>query len=291
MEEVLKKRLQDIEIRMQSANFWDEKEQARETINEYNQLKNEALGVEKYDRGSAILTIFAGAGGDDSEDFARMLFEMYYKYIGLKGWEIKIIHEHTNDVGGIRNKTIEIIGNNVYGMLKNESGVHRLVRISPFNAAKKRHTSFCMVEVIPKIEQIHGFDIGEADMKIEFTKAGGPGGQNVNKRETAVRVIHIPTNTIVQVSSERSQQANRDTAISILRSKLYHHIQETKKKEQRELSVSASTNAEWGSQIRSYVLHPYKMVKDHRTGVEVSDVIKILERGELDEFIEAERDL
>jgi peptide chain release factor 2 len=291
-EQKTKERLEEIEKGMQDPAFWSDKTKAQEIIREYNELKDAAAGVDKYDRGGAIMTIFAGAGGDDAEDFARMLYEMYDKYIASSGWTSKILHDHATDAGGYRSITLEIEGKNVYGTIKNESGVHRLVRISPFNASKKRHTSFVMVEVVPKIDQItKEFDIPEGDIKIEFAKSGGPGGQNVNKRETAVRAVHVPSNISVHVSSERSQQANRDKALAILKAKMYHSMQEAKKREERGLSISSTTSAEWGNQIRSYVLHPYQMVKDHRTGVEVRDISKILERGELDEFIEAEQSL
>jgi peptide chain release factor 2 len=285
------RRLKKIEAQMRQADFWSDKEKAQAIIKEYSELKETIAGVGKYDKGDAIMTIFAGAGGDDAEDFARMLFEMYAKFIQNKGWAFFVLHENENDHGGFRNITVEISGKNAYGTLKNESGVHRLVRISPFNASKKRHTSFVMVEVVPKLEKISEEDIPEQDVRIEFSKSGGAGGQNVNKRETAVRVVHLPTNISVHISSERSQQQNREKALALLRGKLYHMREEMRKKEEKGLSVSATTSAEWGSQIRSYVLHPYKMVKDHRTGVEARDVEKVLERGEIDEFVEAERNL
>ncbi|MCX6753844.1 MAG: PCRF domain-containing protein, partial [Candidatus Nomurabacteria bacterium] len=217
---------------------------------------------------------------------------MYYKYIESKGWQIALIHENKNDVGGYRNISLEVSGKGAYGTLKNESGVHRLVRISPFNAKSLRHTSFSLVEVVPKLEKNdNAIEIPPEDLKIEFSKSGGPGGQNVNKRETAVRIIHLPTNISVHVTTERSQEQNRERAIEILKGKLYKKREEDKLKEKAGLSPTKTTEIEWGSQIRSYVLHPYKMVKDHRTGIETNDVDAVLESGMIDEFIVAEVDL
>jgi peptide chain release factor 2 len=180
----------------------------------------------------------------------------------------------------------------VYGFLKNESGVHRLVRVSPFNAKKLRHTSFSLVEVLPKFSKLEekDFVIPEADLKIEFAKSSGPGGQNVNKRETAVRIVHTPTGISVHASGERSQEKNREQAMSILRAKIFKKAEEEKKSIEESMKISKGTEIEWGSQIRSYVLHPYKMVKDHRTNTETSNVDEVLEGG-IDIFIEAEKNL
>jgi peptide chain release factor 2 len=195
-------------------------------------------------------------------------------------------------MGGYRNISIEVIGKNSYGLLKNESGVHRLVRISPFNAKKLRHTSFSLVEVIPELEKNDSvIEIPPNELRIELSKSGGPGGQNVNKRETAVRVVHLPTNLSVHVTSERSQEQNKEKAIEMLKGKLFKKREMDKQKEKDGLSISKTTDIEWGSQIRSYVLHPYKMVKDHRTLIEVGNVDAVLLDGEIDCFIEAELDL
>ncbi len=284
-------RISDIETQMASADFWNDKNNAQSLIKELQELNNPTPVGGKYDNGDAVMTIFAGAGGDDAEDFAYMLFSMYQKYIVKKGWATVLLDENRNDARGFRSVSFEIKGKKSYGTLKKESGVHRLVRISPFNANSKRQTSFVMVEVIPKFEKTMNIDIPESELKIDFTRSGGPGGQNVNKRETAVRIVHIPTKLSVHIDSERNQAQNKEKALEILKAKLYAIMEEKKMAEESGSYVSKTTDAEWGSQIRSYVLHPYKLVKDHRTGFETSNVESILERGELDGFIEAEQSL
>jgi peptide chain release factor 2 len=289
--EDIKKRIEAIEAEMARPDFWNDKEGAQAAIKEMQSLKDDLLGEGKYDKGDAVMTIFSGAGGDDAEDFSRILLEMYMKFFERKGWSISLIHKNENDHGGYRNITIDVEGRNAYGTLKNESGVHRLVRISPFNAKALRHTSFSMVEVIPKFEKPDELSIPPDDIRIEYSKSSGPGGQNVNKRETAVRVVHIPTNLAVHVETERSQAQNKEKALTMLSAKLYKLQDEERKSKERGMYISKTTQIEWGNQIRSYVLHPYKMIKDHRTDVETSNVDKVLEDGELDEFIEAEKDL
>lgn len=288
-----------LEQEMQNPEFWNDKVRAQNVLRELNDLKAEKEGVGKYDRGNAILSIISGAGGDDAEDFSKILLEMYLKYAKKNGWNILLIHENQNDHGGFRNVTIEIDGNpsagsgrGPYGKLKNENGVHRLVRVSPFNANAKRHTSFSLVEVLPKFSKLDekDFVIPERDLKIEFSRSGGPGGQNVNKRETAVRVIHIPTGIAVHSSGERSQEHNRERAMNMLRAKIFKKAEMEKKTIEESMKKDAGKDIEWGNQIRSYVLHPYKMVKDHRTNTETGDVDGVLD-GEIEEFIEAEANL
>ena len=291
MEENLDEEIGMLEASMNEASFWNDKEKAQATIRQLKELKDKKDGVNALDKGGAIVSILAGAGGDDSEDFARMLFDMYDAYFASHGFSYSKLHDNTNDRGGYRNITIEVTGKGVYGLLKNESGVHRLVRISPFNAQAKRHTSFAMVEVLPIIPLVERKPIPADEIRIETSKASGPGGQNVNKRETAVRVIHIPTNIAVHVATERQQEQNKQKALEVLAAKLFKLEEEKRKAEIEGRQISKTTEIEWGNQIRSYVLHPYKMIKDHRTGYETSNVEAVLEKGELDGFIEAEKNL
>lgn len=282
-------RLKEIEAAMNQPDFWNDKQQAQELIKEMQDLQAIAEGKTKYDSANAILTIFSGAGGDDSEDFSGMLLRMYMKYCERKGYGFSVLHANENDHGGYRNVTVEITGRGTYTDLHHESGVHRLVRISPFNANAKRHTSFSMVEVIPQLKKADLEPLPESEVEIEFAKSGGAGGQNVNKRETAVHATHIPTGISVHVSEERSQAQNKERAIALLTARVHHIYEKLSASEKEELMVSKTTKVEWGNQIRSYVLHPYKMVKDHRTDVETSNIEDVLEKGEIDEFIEAEK--
>jgi peptide chain release factor 2 len=288
----IEKEIKKLEALMLEVNFWNDKNKAQNVLRELALLKDKKEGMGKYDKGNAIITIISGAGGDDAEDFSRMLFVMYEKYAKKKGWGVSFIHEHKNDHNGYRSISFEMEGKNVYGMLKNESGVHRLVRISPFNAKKLRHTSFSLVEVLPKFSKFEEKDIiiPAEDLKIEFSRSSGPGGQNVNKRETSVRIVHIPTNISAHVSTERSQEQNREQAFSILRAKIFKKAQEEKKSVEDTMKSTKNTEIEWGNQIRSYVLHPYKMVKDHRTNAETSNIDAVLD-GDIDLFIEAEKNL
>lgn len=288
--EELQQKINVIEERMASSDFWADKDVAQATIKELQKFKDELEGVGKYDRGGAVMTIFSGAGGDDAEDFSRILLEMYQKFFEKRGWGYSVVHQNENDHGGYRNITLDIEGKGVYGTLKNESGVHRLVRVSPFNANAKRHTSFSMVEVIPKFEKPEEIKIQSEDLRVELSRSSGPGGQNANKRETAVRIVHIPTNIAVHVETERSQAQNKEKAMRMLEGKLYKMMEEERQAKEKGMYISKTTQIEWGNQIRSYVLHPYKMVKDHRTNVEVHDVDRVL-NGDLDEFLEAEKEL
>ncbi len=234
----------------------------------------------KYDQGLAHLTVYAGVGGEDAKDWADMLFRMYFRYVQKRGWRVLV----TEDRG------MEIRGDFVYGTLKNEMGVHRLVRISPFSSKKLRHTSFALVEVVPILPDIEHkkLVIPPEDLRVELSRSSGPGGQNVNKRETAVRIVHLPTGISAGSQAERSQPQNKEKAMALLKSKLMVLLIAGRKQELSELRTKVKP--EWGNQIRSYVLNPYKMVKDHRTGAQSSQPEKVLE-GDLDKFVEAELQL
>ncbi len=268
-----------------------------ELINDF-ETKLKSLEIQtflagKYDRGNAILSIYSGAGGQDAQDWATMLLRMYERYCQRKGFATKILHQSFGEGGGpegrigIKQVSLEIRGKYVYGFFKKETGVHRLVRISPFSSQHLRHTSFTLVEVLPeiKIDETE-IQIKPEDLKIEFYRASGPGGQYVNKRETSVRITHLPTGIQVACQSERMQGDNRKRAMELLYSKLYKVSQESRQTELKKVK-GEKISASWGNQIRSYVLHPYKLVKDLRTGIETSNVEGVLD-GNLDEFIEAE---
>lgn len=289
MSEEVEKRIQEIEGLMAMPDFWSDKDEAQRIVREYQNLKEGGSEGAGHDGGPATLAILAGAGGTDAEDFARMLRRMYEGYADQKGWSVRELHANENDYGGYRNVLLDISGKGVYGRLKHEAGVHRLVRISPFNANAKRQTSFALVEVLPKLSTNDTVELKPDDLEISFAKSGGAGGQNVNKRETAVRITHTPSGVSVHVSSERSQQANREKAEELIRAKLFALQEARREAEEKGRSIAGNTANEWGSQMRSYVLHPYKMVKDHITGHESHDPEGVME-GDLDSFIDAASD-
>lgn len=240
----------------------------------------------KYDRDSAILAIHAGAGGTDSQDWAAMLERMYLRWAEARGYETEILDLTEGEEAGIKSVTIAVNGEYAFGYLRSEKGVHRLVRLSPFDAAHRRHTSFALVEVLPQASMDEAeVEIAPGDIKLDVYKSSGAGGQNVQKNATAVRITHIPTGIVVTCQNERSQTQNREFAMRILTARLLE-LRQAEKEEERAVLRGEYTKAEWGSQIRSYVLHPYQMVKDHRTEHEAGNTQAILD-GDLDEFMEA----
>ncbi len=238
-----------------------------------------------HDNKDCILTIHPGAGGTESQDWVEMLFRMYMRWGEQNNFKTKIVDMLDGDVAGLKSVTIEVAGEFAYGYLKAEIGVHRLVRISPFDSNKRRHTSFASVYVIPEIDDTIEIEINPADLRIDTYRSGGKGGQNVNKVETAVRITHIPTNTVAACQSERSQLQNKNFAMKMLKAKLYQ-IELEKQEAAAEEAEKSKMKIEWGSQIRSYVFHPYNMVKDHRTNVETSDVQGVMD-GNINMFIKA----
>jgi len=297
-----KKEVDEINRQISSAGFWNDSKKAaaisqklaqlNEIINKFEQaetpeqlkeLEKEALFSGEYDEMGAILSIHAGAGGTEAQDWAQMLERMYLRYCETKGFKAAILNESSGDEAGIKSAEIEVEGFRAYGHLKAEAGVHRLVRISPYDADKSRHTSFVLVEVVPDFDEVDDIKIDDKDLKIDVYRASGHGGQSVNTTDSAVRITHLPTKIVVSVQNERSQLQNKETALKILKAKLKKKALDEQLKKERELK-GGHISAEWGNQIRSYVLQPYQQVKDHRTDYQSSNPQKVLD-GQIDDFI------
>lgn len=290
--ENLKSRVEDLEVLIQLSDEEEDLSTLEEIVLEREDIERsidefriETLLSGEYDRNSAILTIHAGAGGTEACDWAEMLLRMYTRWAEGKGFKIETVDYLPGDEAGVKSITLEISGEYAYGYLKAEKGVHRLVRISPFDAAGKRHTSFASIEVLPEITDEQDIEIRSEDLKIDTYRSGGAGGQHVNKTESAIRITHLPTGIIVQCQNERSQHSNREMAMRMLKAKLID-LKERAHKERIEDLTSDQKDIGWGSQIRSYVFQPYTMVKDHRTGEEMGNIQAVMDGG-IDPFINA----
>lgn len=289
--EDLMEEIEEVEIMLElvaeEEAYEDYKEVAQAIENlskEADKFKLSTLLSGEYDKNNAILSIHSGAGGLEAQDWAEMLFRMYRRWAESKGYQVVVMDMQSDTEGGIKSVTISVKGYNAYGYLKSEKGVHRLVRISPFDSSGKRHTSFASVDIFPELDESTNIEINEKDLKIDTYRSSGAGGQHVNTTDSAIRITHIPTGIVVQCQSERSQHSNRETAMNMLKAKLIQLKEEEKKEKIEDLQGNYSQIG-WGSQIRSYVFHPYSMVKDHRTNAEVGDVYKVMD-GDLDYFID-----
>ncbi|MDU3525091.1 peptide chain release factor 2 [Clostridium sp.] len=289
--ESLVSRIEDVEILAELIDE-DDEESIDEVIREIRSIEKDVEGYRielllsgEYDRNDAILTLHAGVGGSDANDWTEMLLRMYTRWCEKRGFKVETIDYLEGDEAGIKSVTLKVKGEFAYGYLKAEKGVHRLVRISPFNANGKRQTSFASVEVLPELTKDQDIEIRSEDLKIDTYRASGAGGQHVNKTESAIRITHLPTGIVVQCQSERSQFSNKDTAMAMLKSKLID-LKERAHKEKIEDLTGELKDMGWGSQIRSYVFHPYNMVKDHRTGEETANLNAVM-NGEIDNFITA----
>jgi peptide chain release factor 2 len=288
----IKSRADDLAVYIDTAIEEKQDSAEAELDKDLNKLSSDIASLElttmlggKYDKNNAIVTINAGAGGTDAQDWAQVLLRMYSRWAEGKDYKIEIPDMSYGEEAGIKGATIFIEGEYAYGYLKAEKGIHRLVRMSPFNSDGKRHTSFASVEVIPEIAEDIKVEIDPNDLRVDTFRASGPGGQNVNKVSSAIRITHIPTGIVTQSQSDRSQHANKETAMKILKAKLYEMLLEERKEKIEELRGKRK-DIGWGNQIRSYVFAPYTMVKDHRTGTEISDVQGVID-GDIDTFIKA----
>ncbi|MCA9743449.1 MAG: peptide chain release factor 2 [Deferribacteres bacterium] len=281
---------EDVQVMIEMAEEEDDSDIAREAENDAEKLCAAVEDLEfrnmlsgESDQKNAILTIHPGAGGTESQDWAQMLYRMYLRWIERAGFKAEILDLQYGDEAGIKDVSIEVVGDYAYGYLKAEAGVHRLVRISPFDANSRRHTSFASVFVYPEVDDDIEIEIDEKDLRVDTYRASGAGGQHVNKTSSAVRITHMPTNIVVQCQNERSQHRNRDACMKMLRARLYQLKLEEEQAKMSELEKDKK-DISWGSQIRSYVFHPYNMVKDHRTGIETGNIVAVMD-GDLDDFI------
>lgn len=288
----IEKGLADSRELLELANDEDDASICEEVASDLDSLRKKLASIElellfsnPEDQRDAILSIHPGAGGTESMDWADMLMRMYHRYCEKKGFDVRVLDLLPGEEAGIKSVSMEVKGTNVYGTLKSESGVHRLVRISPYDANRRRHTSFASVFVYPEIDSNVDVEVRDDELRIDTYRASGAGGQHVNKTDSAVRITHVPTGIVVQCQSERSQFRNRENAMKILRARLYHRRLEEERAELDKM-IENQKDIAWGSQIRSYVLQPYTMVKDHRTSVQIADVQRVLD-GDLDEFVEA----
>ena len=283
--------LEDARIFLEMAEGGDEEAESEfekqlvELEKEVRTAELQRMLGEEHDAGNAIVSLHPGAGGLEAQDWAEMLLRMYIRWTERKGYKVEMVDHLPGEGGGVKSATFTVEGPYAYGYLKAEAGIHRLVRISPFDANSRRHTSFASVFVYPELDDTVNIDIRPEDLRVDTYRAGGAGGQHVNKTDSAVRLTHLPTGIVVTCQNERSQHKNRSTAMKILRARLYEAEAEKQKEKMEDLHKSKKDIA-WGSQIRSYVLHPYRMVKDHRTGVEMGNTDAVLD-GNIDEFIEA----